>query len=61
MYPRCAPRSGNVYLQSLQDFVPKIIEGEGRSFEMQAVYQLIWLLITLAIALITGVVTGEYR
>ena len=61
MYPRCAPRSDNVYLHALQDFVPTIKEGEGRSFEMQAVYQFIGLVITLAVALIAGAVTGAYR
>ena len=61
MYPRCAPRSDNVYLQGLQDFVPRIKEGKGRSFEMQALYQFIGLVIALAIALIAGAVTGAYR
>lgn len=61
IYPRCAPPSENGYLQTLQASVPRIKEGEGRSFEMQAVYQLIGLIVTLSVALISGAITGDYK
>ena len=59
IYPRCAPDAENPYLNELQVFVPSIKEGEGRSFEMQAFYQLVGLLITLVLALVSGLVTGN--
>ena len=58
IYPRCAPISGSEDLQRVQALVPRIDEGEGRTVEMQTIYQLIGLVVTLAIALISGALTG---
>ena len=46
-------------LTRLQASLPRIEPGEGRSFEMQAVYQVIGLAGTLAIALLAGLITGN--
>ena len=58
IYPRCAPSLENDELRRLQELVPRIEEGEGRTFEMQTMYQLIGLVVTLSIALSTGALTG---
>ena len=58
IYPRCAPTLESDDLRRLQALVPSIEEGEGRTFEMQTMYQLIGLVVTLSIALITGALTG---
>ena len=58
IYPRCAPVSGSEDLERIQALLPRIEEGEGRTVEMQTIYQLIGLVVTLAIALISGALTG---
>ena len=58
IYPRCAPNLGSEDLERLQALVPKIAEGEGRTVEMQALYQLIGLVLTISTALICGAMTG---
>ena len=59
IYPRCSPDLQNDDLKRIQALLPTVEPGEGRSFEMQAVYQLIGLVVTLSIALIAGSLTGK--
>ena len=61
IYPRCAPVSGSEDLERIQALLPRIEEGEGRTVEMQTIYQLIGLVVTLAIALISGALTGLWK
>ena len=59
IYPRCSPDSETDDLKRLQSLLPRIEPGEGRTFEMQALYQMIGLIGSLAIAVITGALTGN--
>ena len=48
-----------MFLKRLESLLPSIEPGEGRTFEMQALYQMIGLVATLSIAVITGALTGN--
>ena len=61
IYPRCSPNSESEDLKRLQALVPSIEDGEGRTVRMQAIYQLIGLIVTLSIAMIGGALTGKYK
>ncbi len=58
LFPLCAPEEGTSELKALQEELPQIEAGEGRSIGMQAAYQAIALGVTLAVAIVTGVITG---
>ena len=59
IYPRCSPDLQNDDLKRIQAVLPSVEPGEGRSFQMQTMYQFIGLVVTLAIALISGAITGK--
>ncbi len=46
-------------LDKLQEELPSIEQGEGRTLAMQAVYQLLILGITVVVAVVMGLITGN--
>ena len=46
-------------IKRIQDLLPSVEPGEGRTMAMQALFQLIGLSVTLLFALITGCITGK--
>ena len=48
-------------IKRIQDLLPAVEPGEGRTLAMQAVFQLIGLCATLLFALITGCLTGKSK
>ena len=59
IYPRCSPDLQNDELKRIQALLPTVETGEGRSFQMQMLYQFIGLVVTLSIAIIAGALTGK--
>ena len=54
-----SPDSDSNDIKRIQSLLPTVEPGEGRTVEMQAVFQLIALFGTLLIALVTGCLTGK--
>ena len=46
-------------IKRIQDLLPEVAPGEGRTMAMQALFKLIALCVTLLFALITGCITGK--
>ncbi|XP_023323296.1 ammonium transporter Rh type A [Eurytemora carolleeae] len=60
MFPLCAPLEGTHALKVLQQQLPELEGGEGRSVGFQALVQLLTLGATLLIAIVSGLVVGIF-
>lgn len=59
LFPARAPFPSSKELKDIQVIEEKVIPGENRSANRQALYQLLALLFTFTIATIAGIVTGK--
>ena len=59
LFPACSPVEGSEELSLAMSELSSVSAGEGRSFAMQAIYQLLSLGITLVVAIGFGALTGN--